>query len=73
MGHFRRPPVHALPRKNLRHGRLFTQQGVDDLIAFVEAKQIKPLVDKVYPFAQLVHAHQPLESRQNVEERVVRT
>lgn len=57
----------------LRRGiNIGPKQMFDDLIRFVEAKQLKPLIDRVFPFDQAVQALEYLASGQHSGKIVIK-
>jgi len=55
----------------LNMGKLFDEprvikSGLDELAALVDAGVIRPVIDRVFPFAQADQAHQRIERRENI-------
>jgi NADPH:quinone reductase-like Zn-dependent oxidoreductase len=40
-----------------------TREGLEDVMKLVDAGALRPVVDRVYPMEQIVHAHRQVEGR----------
>jgi len=49
-----------------------TRAGLEELVALIEAGAVRPVVDRVYPIAQIVEAHRHVEGRHKRGAVVVR-